>query len=233
MQTLSQPLIVTFASPKGGVGKSTTCLALAGALAARGYPVHILDLDQTQTLWLWYSEHRPAIANLTVEAVPESAFWDAIKANYAKRTGFIFIDAAGALTEVMVHAATVAHLTITPAKLSPPDIREAVRLNRRILEAARHAEKIANHRIVLNEVSALLPGYQNHALAELDRIGLQRFATLMHTRAPYAEALSTGQPPHFADQSRPPVRKAVSEIDALLAEMFDVLGLTQQEKVAA
>ena len=50
----ASPFIITFASPKGGVGKSTTCLAIAAALASRGEPVLILDLDQTNTLIRWY-----------------------------------------------------------------------------------------------------------------------------------------------------------------------------------
>ena len=67
MSSFSPPLVITIASPKGGVGKSTSCLAVAGALAAQGYPVHILDLDQTRTLWNWYSQLNPNIPNLTVE----------------------------------------------------------------------------------------------------------------------------------------------------------------------
>ena len=38
-------MILTFASSKGGVGKSTTCACLAGAFAKAGENVHIIDLD--------------------------------------------------------------------------------------------------------------------------------------------------------------------------------------------
>lgn len=232
MSTRRAPLIISFASPKGGVGKSTSCLALAGALAARHYPVHIMDLDQNRTIADWYDELRPGIPNLTVERTAEADFLPRLEALYHQREGFILVDAAGALTNVMIQAATIAHLTITPAKLSGSDVKRAADLHHRLIEAGRYVGKGITHRILINEVAPLAPSYQRHVLAQIDRSPLQRFQTLMHTRAPYAEVQLTGHPPHFADRSRPPVQKTIDEIDALLAEIFGVLGLTQQ-KVAA
>lgn len=226
------PVIISFASPKGGVGKSTSCLAIAGALAARQYPVHIMDLDQNGTIANWHDEHRPAIPFLTVERTAEAEFLVRLKSLYHQRRGFILVDVAGALTNVMIQAATIAHLTITPAKLSGSDVRMATDLHHRILEAGRYAGKPVTHRLLINEVAALPPSYQRHVLAQIDKSPLKRFATLMHTRAPYAEVQLTGQPPHFADLTRPPVQKAIEEIDALLVEVFDALGLNQQKAAA-
>ena len=63
---------ISFASPKGGVGKSTTCIAVTGALLAAGHKVRIIDFDQTETIWRWYSTSPIAqgIPNLTVEKGP-------------------------------------------------------------------------------------------------------------------------------------------------------------------
>src|ERR1700733_13096984 len=43
-------MIVSFASSKGGVGKSTTCAAIGTRLALRGDQVLIVDLDQKKTI---------------------------------------------------------------------------------------------------------------------------------------------------------------------------------------
>jgi chromosome partitioning protein len=232
MTVRTAPFIITFASPKGGVGKSTNCLSVAAALAARNYPVHIMDLDQTRTLWRWYSTHKPNISNLSVESAVEQNFGEHLRATYHAREGFILIDAAGALTDIMVHAATIAHLTITPAKLSEPDIQEAVKLHYKLLEIGATVGKGITHRILVNEVAPLLPTYQRYTLDQINTGPLKRFSTLVHVRAPYAEAFLTGQPPHFADQSRPPVQKAVAEIDALLGEVFEALATSQQKAAA-
>ena len=50
-------MILAFASSKGGVGKSTTCAALASALALDGARVSLLDLDQNRTLERWSRRH--------------------------------------------------------------------------------------------------------------------------------------------------------------------------------
>ncbi|MDA8870285.1 ParA family protein [Rhizobiaceae bacterium] len=47
------PPIITFAARKGGVGKSSLTIALAGWLMARGIPVAILDTDPQGTIDVW------------------------------------------------------------------------------------------------------------------------------------------------------------------------------------
>lgn len=232
MNKTSRPLIIACASPKGGVGKSTSCLNIAGAICAHGYPVHIIDLDQTQSLYRWYTHHQPDIAELSVESVPETEFIQALKTATSRRQGFILIDVAGALGQAMIQAATIADLTITPTKLSELDLLEANKLHQKILKVAEQVGTFINHRILINEVASLLPGYQLHALAQIEAGTLPHFETLIRNRAPYAESFMTGQPPHYANRDRPPVRKAVEEIDVLLGEVFAALGMNQQKAAA-
>jgi chromosome partitioning protein len=221
MQSYARPVFLSFASPKGGVGKSTTCASVAGALASHGHPVHILDLDQTRTLHRWVSRFRPQ--GITLDSVNENELLDRLKRLYDQQTGFVLIDVAGAFSQGMVAAATVADITISPAKLSEPDVMEATKLHYEMQALAERIGKPICHRIVLNEVAALLPSYQRMVLDDLSRSGVQRFDTLMHQRAPYAEVFLTGQPPHFADAQRDPVRKAVQEVDYLLTEIYALL----------
>jgi chromosome partitioning protein len=64
--------IITFASSKGGVGKSTACAAVAAALAKRGCAIAVIDVDQNQTLHRWFSTHKPPIPTLTPQAIPNT-----------------------------------------------------------------------------------------------------------------------------------------------------------------
>jgi chromosome partitioning protein len=234
MTTTNHPTFIAFASPKGGVGKSTSCLAVAGALAAHGHPVHIVDFDQTQTIWRWYSTNpsAQAIANLTVEQGTTDDIKDYLKQLWYKRQGYVLVDLAGALTSHMLQLAAFAHLTITPAKLNEPDILEANKLSQQLLALGSKVGKPINHRILINEVPALLAGYQTHTLKQIDNSPLQRFQTLVHVRAAYPESFLTGLPPHFADRSRPTIAKAVDEIEHLLAEVYAVLEIDQQKAAA-
>jgi chromosome partitioning protein len=226
---VSGPIVIAFASPKGGVGKSTTCAALAGALLARGYGVHILDLDQTRTLGRLATRQVADDAKLNIEEVPEANFMERLRDVCNSKRGFILVDVAGAFGKTMMQAATVAHLTITPTKLSEPDIVQAVSLHREVANVGAMLGRTLLHRVVINEVSPLLPTYQRAALADIARASLPRFSTLLYERAPYAEIFLTGQTPHAADRSRPAVKKAVAEIDALADEILETLGVTKQE----
>lgn len=228
----SQALIVAFASPKGGVGKSTSCAALAGAVSAMNCPVHIIDLDQTRTLHRWFTRFKTNMPSLHVESVAEADFMSHLKEVYRTQKGFILIDVAGAFAKAMIQASTVAHLTITPAKLSEPDIIEATKLHREIADLGAAIGKPIQHRLLVNEVSPLLPTYQRAALADIERSGIPRFETLLTERAPYAEIFMTGQTPHFADGTRDPVRKAVAELNMLTREVCDLLGSQVQREAA-
>lgn len=61
-------MILVFASSKGGVGKSTTCAALAHESAR----VQLLELDQNRTLYRW--SRKFSVPGLTVEASAQDDF---------------------------------------------------------------------------------------------------------------------------------------------------------------
>jgi len=51
--------VIVVANPKGGVGKSTLATNLAGALAQRGHPVMLGDVDRQQSTRRWLSLRPP------------------------------------------------------------------------------------------------------------------------------------------------------------------------------
>ncbi len=232
MNNETRPYIIAFASPKGGVGKSTTCACVAGALAAKGFPVLVLDLDQNRTLEQWFNRFPDLASILTVEGLGEGDFMDRLKHHCDTRRGFILVDVAGVFQKTTIQAATVADLTITPAKLSAPDIIEAAKLHRELTHLSNMIGKPILHRVLLNEVSPLWPTYQRAALEDVKRSGVEPFGMVIHQRAPYAEVFLTGQPPHFANLTREPVRKAVAQLDDLTSRILALLNINEQKAAA-
>ncbi|WP_414463406.1 division plane positioning ATPase MipZ [Hyphomicrobium sp. DY-1] len=225
MTDTTPPTIIAFASPKGGAGKSTTCLAIAGALLSKGYSVHIIDFDQSQTLWRWYTEKAAptATTNLTVQLPPKENLSDFAKGLWSHPADFVLIDLAGQLTREMLHLAVFATLTITPVQLSEPDIVEANRIHDQLLDIQTRVHKPIIHRLLVNNVQPLRGAFENALLDELIQAQLPRFNRLIFHRAAYKEIFGTGLPPHFADQTRPAITKAVDELDALFAEIETAL----------
>lgn len=230
----SPPTIIAFASPKGGVGKSTSCLGIAGALVAAGHKVHVVDFDQTKTLWGWYSTNASAraIPGLTVEHAPQANLDGFVEDLYLKRDGFVLIDLAGTLTDIMLLVAAFANLVIIPTKLGWADILEANKLAEQLHEVGRRLNKPIHHRLLLNEMPFLFAASQSHMLNQIAELGVPRFETLIHTRPSYAEPHITGLPLHFDDVNRTPIKKAVDELNNLVGELLAIVQHDQQKAAA-
>lgn len=222
---------ISFASPKGGVGKSTSCLAIAGALLAAGDKVRIVDFDQTETIWRWYTTSPVAqkIRNLTVEKGPTEDLDTYIGNLYATATDYVLLDLAGALTDLTLMIAAFATLTITPAKVSEPDIIEANKMADKLQDVADRLGKPINHFILLNEVPGIISKDEVDLIRQIDDSDLNRFQTLIYRRAAYSKSFSRGTMPHLATSTDP---KALKEIDALMHEVRAILE-PHQLKAAA
>ena len=224
------PTIITIASSKGGVGKSTVCIALAGAFARRGRRVHIIDLDENETVGRWARQHRLALSGLSVTTSTPAEFNAHLREIASRDLDLILIDVAGIYEKAMTHAMGRSALVIIPAQPSEPDIHEATKVIRDLTDLNDTFGGRVSYRLLFNLFDPLDPHYQRHIVDEVARLGLLRFETVVHKRAPYREAFMNGLPPHFAE-GRQTVAKAVFEIDALVIEI-EVLTLGGPEKVA-
>lgn len=221
------PTIIAFASGKGGVGKSTSCLGLAGALAMRGHSVHVVDFDQTNTLWNWYSSNESArsLPNLSLEKAPEvGELADFVHDLYVQRDGYVLIDLAGSLTEVMMLVAAFASLVIIPTKLGVADILEAQKLDNYVHTLGDKIGKTVMCRLLLNELPFVFGAAQLHIIKQIDVMGLKRLSEVLHSRPAYVEPHLTGLPIHYGDMERPSTQKAVAELDLLLDEVLSLIA---------
>ena len=89
-------MILAIANQKGGVGKTTTAINLAAALAMRGKPTLLIDLDPQGNSSMSYLDIREA----------------------AKSMYDVFTDNAIHLKDVIVPAASLPNLAIAPARIA-------------------------------------------------------------------------------------------------------------------
>lgn len=212
-------MIITLASSKGGVGKSTTTAALGGALADGGRRVHIVDLDSNHTVSRWLGDGR-ASPRLTVSAAdPQDLTEHLADITRDHRPDVTLIDIAGTYERALTVAIARAHLTLIPAGPSEADIFEASRVARHIRSVFQAFGREPLYRVVLTRVQPLASHAQIHACAEIARLRLPMLETAIMNRAAYVEIGLSGLTPHAADRSRATVAKAVAELDALVAEI--------------
>jgi chromosome partitioning protein len=118
------PVIVA-ANPKGGSGKSTTCLIVGTTLAAQGASVRIIDADPQRTLARW-SEGDSAHRDIVVTPAPGEDLTVMID-RLQSEVQFVIIDVQGSANQEMVSAMSRADLVLIPMQAKTADADVATR----------------------------------------------------------------------------------------------------------
>lgn len=214
-------MILTYASSKGGVGKSTTCAAVASALALEGSRVLIIDLDQNRTLERW--SRRGLADGLTVAAVDPQKFGSYFREVEASgEYDHICIDLPGTREVTLFKALARSDLVIIPAQASEPDLREALVVVGDIRDVSDTAGRAIPYRLLLTKIYPLRTRVTDFAYAELARKGLPLFRTVLVERSAYREMFLNGQPPTLTE----PAKGAGVEIASLVAEIRTIVQET-------
>lgn len=217
-------MILTFASTKGGVGKSTTCAAVASTLALGGERVLLIDLDQNRTLERW--SRKGPIEGLTVQAIEPQKFGAVFRDHEASGAyDHVCIDLPGTREVTMLKALARSSLVIIPAQASEPDLREALVVVSDIRDVVETTGRPIPYRLLLTKVFPLRTRVTDYAYAELERHGLPLFRTALVERSAYREMFLTGKPPTVTE----PGKGAGLEVSSLVAEIRDIVDTSNNE----
>jgi chromosome partitioning protein len=118
---------ISFASSKGGAGKSTSAVLLATELAQRGTTVTIIDADPNQPVLRWSRKPGKPETLIVIGGVTEETLIDAID-DAARKTAFVIVDLEGTASVMVAHAMTRSDLVIIPTKGSELDGIEAAKV---------------------------------------------------------------------------------------------------------
>lgn len=170
-------MIISFATPKGGAGKSTACAAIGSRLAQRGESVLIMDLDnETRTLERW--GRKTKTRGLSVKAVMRDAFTATLRDTIASaQYDHILLDLAGAREMTMLKAVARCDLVVIPAQASEPDILQAMVAISDIKDAAEAKGGPIPYRVLLTKMTPLRTRVNEFAHLQLSRKGLPVFRT--------------------------------------------------------
>lgn len=184
--------VIVLASPKGGVGKSTTALVLGTTLAERGAKVTLIDADPNQPIVGW-SALAGCPSNLDVQScTSEKTIIGTIKAA-AERSPFVIVDLEGTANLLVAYAISRADLVIVPTQGSHLDGKEAAKAIQLVKEQEEYLGRTIPFAVVLTRTSAAIrPKTLQHVEQLLQDAGIPMFRTQMLDREPFRAIFSLG-----------------------------------------
>jgi len=201
--------VVTVASTKGGAGKTTMVMALAGTLAAEGLRIAVVDADPNRAYASWAQEAYEGPAVTVRAEADETRLAEAID-ELASGMDLVLVDTAGFGNRAALLAIAAADAVLVPCTPSRADVEQAAQTLKLIEGMARATRRPIPALVVpsrLKQVTAV----SRHALAELDAAGLARSETGLGDRVAFAEMTFSGRIPVNGE--------AAQEIAELIADL--------------
>jgi chromosome partitioning protein len=214
--------IIAVVNQKGGSGKTTLSMQLAGALARRGSKVLVVDADPQGTATRWAAsaeDDKPFPASVVGLSAASTKVHREVK-KFVGDYHYIIIDCPPAAdSPVPQSALLIADLALVPIIPSPLDMWAAVGI-RQVIENVSGVNEGLQSRLVINQCQPNT-SLAKEALEVLPEFGIELCKTFIHQRQVYRQSAVFGQSVHdFGSRAAP----AIEEVESLTTEVKGLLG---------
>jgi chromosome partitioning protein len=183
---------IVFASPKGGVGKSTAAVLLATELASHGGTVTMVDADPNRPLTQWATRPGRPDKLTVISTTTEESIIDTIE-KAAILTTFVIVDLEGTASMMAGYAMSRADLVIIPAQGSHLDATEAVKAIKLVRGQERAFQRKIPFAILFTRTSAAIrPRTLQSIETEFRENRIPMFGTQIHEREAYRAVFAFG-----------------------------------------
>jgi chromosome partitioning protein len=184
--------VISFANPKGGAGKTTSALLLAGELAAKGGTVAIIDADPERWISQWGRLPGKPDNIRIIADVTEDTIVDQIEAA-GEGAQFVIVDLEGTASLMVANAIGMSDLVVIPAQGASMDARGAAKTLKLIRNQERMARRPIPHSVLLTRTSAAVASRAlRNVRDQLDKAGIDMFTTSIVERAAYRDIFDYG-----------------------------------------
>ncbi len=186
--------VISFVSPKGGVGKTTSALLLATELAQHAAKVTVIDADPNLPIEKW--SHLPGKPDnlLVVKDTGESTIVDSIDEARAS-CPFVIVDLEGAASARVTNAIAMSDLVLIPIQGSVLDADQAARAIKLIRTTGKSGGRTISHAVLFNRMPAAKTIRTRNfkaISAQLSEAGIPALTTAIADREAYRSIFTHG-----------------------------------------
>jgi chromosome partitioning protein len=214
--------IITVFNQKGGAGKTTLSMQLAGALARRNHKVLVVDSDPQGTATRW-SASAPQDKTFPAAVNGLSAAGAMVHREVRKFVDdyrFIIIDCPPALESAVPESALlISDIALVPIKALPAELWASVAI-RTLIERQQGINDSLQARLVICDLEERTR-LARSIMERLEEFDIPLMKTRMHHRIAYPESMIMGCTVHDLGAAAKP---AIEEMEALTDEVIQVLG---------
>ena len=212
---------IVVCNQKGGPGKTTVTMQLAGTLGLKN-KVLVIDADPQGTSLRWFAmadEAQPFPAAVVSLSEAGDKVHHGIK-RFITDYDYIIVDCPPAdNSPIPKSALLVADLAIIPVRPSPLDLWATLGIKKTIEDVSVINEGL-QARLLLNQCQPNLT-LTKDILEVLPQIKMDRFNSLLHLRTAYSKSASEGTTVHRVSGSS---NKAIEEINNVAKEVLELLN---------
>lgn len=213
--------VIAAVNQKGGAGKTTLTMQLAGTLARRGLKVLVVDADPQGTATRWAAsapDNMPFLAAVVGLSVYGSKVHQEV-VKFINDYDTIFVDCPPAVDSPAPQSALlIADLALVPIIPSPLDLWSSVGI-RQMIENIGNIHEGLQARIVINELEPRT-SLSKDVLKVLQEFGIPLTKTALHHRTVYRQSAVFGGTVHaFGNKAVP----AIEEMEKLTDEVLAIL----------
>ena len=215
--------IISFASSKGGAGKTTSAIVLGTELAARSVSVTLIDADPSARLHNWSQIENLPQGVTVLKSKGERYILDEIEDSAASSV-FVLIDLEGSASRLASFAIGESDLVIIPSGEEQQDANAAIETLAEVVQEGRARRKEISSAILFCRTSAAvksrLEKYINQTMAAAAPV----FKTQLHRRTAFSALHNAGAGLRELDRSDVNgVERAIQNASEFAAEVINML----------